>query len=695
MRLGPGRRTRSIRPAQPSTRLRRFCRPRRWRLLPLCAAWIGLAVAAVWAQNPPPDLTAVSLEDLMSIEVTSASKKEEKLFQTAAAIYVITQEEIRRSGLTSIPELLRLAPGLEVARIDGSKWAISSRGFNGRFANKLLILIDGRSIYSPESGGVYWESQNLPVEEIERIEVIRGPGGTLWGANAVNGIINIITKHTIDTLGGLATAGGGSEDRGFGSVHYGSLIGQHASYRVYARYFNRQGLATASGLDARDEQRATQGGFRLDWQASERDALTVHGDLYDSRLQETSSALSLAAPFAPPAPSPSGLSGGNVLARWNRVFSESSDLAFQFYFDRSRRETRDAGVRIDTFDLDLQYRFALGRRQNLTSGLSYRLIADQTNSNSGTPVQFNPKAQRVQIFSALVQDELTLIKDRLRLTLGTKVEHNDYTGFEAQPSARLLWTPSGNQTIWAAVSRAIRTPARVYQGLRINTVAMPNPGGLPTIIAIFGDRSTSSEEFRAYELGYRVQPGRRLSLDLATFYNFYDRLTAFERGTPFLEAEPQPHLLVPFVFNNALRGENYGLEASANLELSNRWKVRAGYSFLKSHLRSKQPDPFDLAARFGGASPQHQFQFHSYFRLPRGFELDGSLYRNSRLPAPQIPGYTRLDLRLGWRVRENLRLNLGLQNLLDDRHPEFNNYDVLVVPSQVKRSIYGKVAWRF
>ncbi|HKX29299.1 MAG TPA: TonB-dependent receptor, partial [Blastocatellia bacterium] len=418
--------------------------------------------AAVFAQAPAPapDLTTATLEELMNIEITSVSKKEEKLFRSAAAIYVITQEEIRRSGLTSIPELLRLAPGLQVGRIDGNKWAITSRGFNGRLANKLLALIDGRSLYSPESAGVYWEAQLLPVEEIERIEVIRGPGGTLWGANAVNGVINIITKHAGDSQGGLLTVGSGSEEQGFVSARYDTKIGEEAFYRVYARYFKRSGLVDSIGRDANDGQTAAQGGFRLDWQLSKRDTLTVHGDIYDSHLRETSIVASLSALFKPPSNTQGEFMGGNVTGRWARAISDHSDLALQIYFDRSRREVYDLGERFDTLDVDLQYNLHLGRRQEIVSGIGYRLIADRTNTNIGTPVQLDPKARTVQIFSGFVQDEFTLIKDHLRLTLGSKLEHNDYNGFETQPNVRLLWTPSAHQVVWAAVSRAVRTPTR-------------------------------------------------------------------------------------------------------------------------------------------------------------------------------------------------------------------------------------------
>ncbi|HKX30081.1 MAG TPA: TonB-dependent receptor [Blastocatellia bacterium] len=656
---------------------------------------MGAARVSAQAPGPAPDLTTASLEELMNIEVTSASKKEERLFQTAAAISVITQEEIRRSGMTSLPELLRLVPGLHVARIDGNKWAITARGFNSRFPNKLLVLIDGRSIYTPQFSGVYWEAQFLPLEEIERIEVIRGPGGALWGANAVNGVINIITKSAAETQGGLMSAGGGSEDHAFGSLRYGGTAGANAHYRIHARSFSRSGLLDASGREAPDGQRAVSGGFRLDWSRSGRDALTLQGDIYDSTLRETSTPVTLPAPFAPPRPTPGEFTGGNVMGHWNHIFSERSDATLQIYFDRSRREIRDVGERVDTIDFDFQHHLALKRRQDLIWGVGYRLIADQTNGNLGTPAQFTPKGRSFQIFSAFVQDELMLIKNRLRLTLGTKLEHNDYTGYEVQPSARLLWTPSARQTVWAAASRAVRTPARTQNSLRINATAFPGPDGLIVFSTLIGSPDPQSEELRAYELGYRAQPSRKLSLDLAAFYNVYDRLVTFDPGPPFFDTFGYPHLTIPLRFGNLMNGRVYGAELSATADLTRRWRVRGGYSFLAAELNHKlagQDQNVDLGENH---SPKHQFQVHSYFKLPGRLELDNGLYYLTKLSAQSIPGYTRLDLRLGWKMRESFELSFGAQNLLDDRHPEFNSLDSIVITSQAKRSFYGKATWRF
>ncbi len=660
-----------------------------------CVLCITLLAVTVWAQKPDTDLTTASLEELMSIEVTSVSKKEEKLFQTAAAIYVITQEDIRRSGLTSIPELLRLAPGLDVARIDGNKWAISARGFNGRYANKLLVLIDGRSMYSPETSGVYWEVQDLLLEDIERIEVIRGPGGTLWGANAVNGVINIITKHAKATPGGVLTAGGGSEERGFGSFRYGAQIGEQAHYRVYGKYFHRSGLVDVAGRAANDGQRMVSGGGRMDWQVTDRDALMLEGDIYHTDLRETSLAISAAAPFAPPANTRGEFNGNSLLGRWHHDFSARSDTTLQVYYDRFSRDIFWLADHIHTFDLDFQHHVAVGQRQDIVWGLDYRLVSHQAKNNSLDPVQYNPPGKTAHLFSGFAHDQIRLVKDRLRLMLGVKLEHNQFSGFEVQPSLRLAWTPSARQTLWAAASRAVRTPDRTQQNLRANVQAFPAPDGTPVIVVVFGSANAKSEVLRAYEFGYRVQSSRKLSLDLATFYNTYHHLTSFEPGPPFFETATPPHLVVPIYYSNLLRGKTSGLEASVNFNVTNHWKLQGSYSFLRMRLQRDAASQDTVSEGTAGDNPQHQFQLHSYFKLPRNFELDTALYHVSRLAGQPVPGYTRLDARLGWHVRENVELSLGLQNLLDKQHPEFDTIGVAVIPSQVRRSFYGKVTWRF
>ncbi len=631
----------------------------------------------------------------MDIEVVSVSKKEEKLFETAAAVYVITQEEIRRSGLTSIPELLRLAPGIEVARIDGTKWAVSARGFNGRLANKLLVLIDGRSVYSPETSGVYWEVQDLLMADIERIEVIRGPGGTLWGANAVNGVINIITKRTQDTLGGVVTVDVGSEER-FTNFRYGGNLGPKASYRLYGKYFQSSALVEPSAQRNNDGQHSERGGRRVEWKLTARDELTLDGDIYQSNLNENPTTVSPADPFAPIVNRKADFSGGHIMGRWERAFSKTSDMALQVYYDHFSRRLFGLGSHIDTFDFDFQHHVAWGRRQDIVWGFGYRLVSERAESNNTSPIQFNPQAKTVQLFSGFAQDEITLVKERVRLILGVKLEHNSLSGFEAQPSARLSWTPSRRQTVWAAVSRAVRTPALSEQDVRVNFQAFPGFGGVPVIVAAFGTTKPVSEVLNAYEIGYRAQPHRKVSLDIATFYNVYSQLTSFEPGLPFFETDPPPaHLVMPTYYGNGLRGETYGLEAAINFDVNRRWKLHGSYSFLRVQLH-RDPTSTDTTSEIAeGDNPRHQFQLHSYLNLARNFDLDTALYYVASLRGQRIPRYTRIDARFGWHARENLEVSAGVQNLLDNRHPEFNGIDIQVVPGQIRRSVFGKLTWRF
>jgi len=654
---------------------------------------------AIWAQKSVPDLTTTSLEELMNIEVTTVSKKEEKLFQTAAAIYVITQEDIHRSGATSIPELLRMVPGVNVARVNSSVWAISARGFNGRFSNKLLVLIDGRSIYTPSFSGVFWDVHDLMLEDIERIEVIRGPGGTLWGANAVNGVINIITKHAKDTQGGLITTGGGSEERGSGGARLGGTLGSQAHYRIFARYFNRGHQVDLSGRAGADQWDLAHTGFRIDWKLSERDSLTGHGDLFYGHARQLLQITQLeTAPLTFLTPTRNERSGGNVLARWNHAFSGRSDTSVQFYYDRTKLKDGYFNDHLDTFDLDFQHHLALNKRQDLVWGFGYRRARNDANYNSITGLTVNPRSRTLQLVSAFAQDEVALVKDRLRLTLGTKLEHNVYTGLEIQPSARLLWTPNTRHSLWAAVSRAVRTPSRKETDTRFVADILPGPNGLNIVAAVFGNPNFKSETLNAYELGYRVRPNNRVSLDLATFYNTYNHLLTTELGTQSFELFPlPPHILIPLRYDNLRRARSYGLEVAANWTATDRWKLSANYSLLKIRSRLDPVSQDQNYERPDRDNPDHQFHVQSFLTLPRNFEIDTSLFYVSPLANQIAPSYARVDLRLGWHLTESFDLSVVMQNLLDKQHLEFNDptQAQATIPSEIKRSVYGKLTWRF
>ncbi len=661
-----------------------------------CALLLVSFSAVAQGQKPGKDLAEASLEALMSMEVTSVSKRQEKLSQTAAAVFVITQEDIRRSGATSIPEVLRIVPGLQVAHIDANKWAISSRGFNDLFADKMLVLIDGRTVFTPLFSGVYWDVQDTLLEDIDRIEVIRGPGGTLWGANAVNGVINVITKKAKDTQGGLVTAGGGIQERGFGAVRYGGKLNDRGYYRFFAKYLNRDAFANSSGQKTADSWNALRGGFRTDWNLTGHDSLTVQGDFYNgSAGGRVHGVLSLSPPTAGSFNDRIHLAGGNLLGRWNHAFSDRSDTTLQLYYDRTDRRDALLGAVRHTIDLDFDHHLAIGNRHEILWGFGYRFSTDQTTGS--LTFSFNPSGRSDHLFGTFIQDEILLLPDRLRLTLGTKLENNNYSGFGFQPNIRLLWTPHPHHAFWAAVSRALETPSRLEANGRVSNDAFAGADGTTTVRSELGNPQFPAESVLANEFGYRAQLSKRLSLDLATFYNTYHHLETEEPGLPFFEnSPPPPHRVLPGLSANKMHGETHGIEIATNLNITQRWTLSTGYTELRMHLHT-DPSSMDSSAarRVEGESPRHQFQVRSRLNLPHNLEFDTAVYHVTRLAYSRTPGYTRLDSRLGWRPMESLEISVVLQNLLDPRHREFRTSRHVAVATQVKRGVYGKVTWRF
>src|SRR5712692_8982924 len=534
-------------------------------------------------QNTEGRLTHVSLEDLGQIEVTTASKEPVKATRTPAAIYVVTQEDIRRSGATSIPEALRLVPGVEVARIDSNTWSLGVRGFGSALSRSVLVLIDGRSVYTPLFAGVYWQVQDTLLEDIERIEVIRGPGGTIWGANAVNAVINIITKSAKDTHGALASSGGGNIDQGFVGFRYGGEKGKDFNYRVYGKAFTR---GSEFHPDARpfDDWRMAQTGFRTDWDLHTRDTLTLQGDLYNSDDGGRLGIASYSPPFMTNVEQNAELSGGNLVGRWRRVLSAGSDVQLETYYDRTKRKEANLAESRDTFDIDFVHHFKLPRRQDFLWGLGARISSGNVTQVVPTIV-FLPNHQTDKLFSAFLQDEVPLVGNRLSLTVGVKFLHNVYTGFEIQPSARLLWTPTLHQTVWAAVSRAVRTPSRIEEQDLLTGLITPNP---PIFLRLIGNGKFTSEHLLGYEAGYRTLVNPKLYMDIAAFYNNYSNLLSLEPGAPFLETSPPPaHTVVPFFLRNGLLGNTSGIEIAPDWTPTHWWRLRGSYSYLNVELRKR------------------------------------------------------------------------------------------------------------
>jgi iron complex outermembrane receptor protein len=660
-----------------------------------------LFAASASAQSPQgvPDIARMSIEELMNMEVTSVAKRPQRVADAAAAVFVITQEDIRRSGAASIPEALQMVPGLEVARIDENKWAIGSRGFNGRFDNKLLVLIDGRSVYTPLFSGVYWNVQDVMLEDVDRIEVIRGPGATLWGANAVDGVINIITKPAQATQGGLITAEVGTEERTAESARYGGRLGNSAFYRIYTKYFDWQPSIDATGKTAHDGWDAVRGGFRIDTKSSGPNALTLQGDLYNSNYNETLTIPTLNAPYSSTFPNTGDYTGGNVLGRWTHSFSRST-TSLQMYFDRTN--VLDNSLFTDhesVYDIDFQHDIHVGESQELVWGLGYRSIQD-SNGSSFT-VSLQPNRSSLNQFSSFVQDEISLFGRRLNVTIGSKFEHNDFTGFEFQPNIRVLGNISKDQSVWAAVSRAVRTPALTEEGLRLNEAVVP-PGAppffspLPVVEAIFGSQQFKSEDLLAYEAGYRVQATKSLSLDIAAFYNDYDNLRSAEPGQPFVEGNPAPtDVVYPFVASNKMGGGTYGIEPFVEWKVLPKWRLFGSYSYLQMDIRKNKNSQDPTGDNPDGQSPRHQFFVQSSIDLPKHFEQDLSLRSVDKLPSLNIPSYYSLDFHLGWHPGTHLEFSVVGHDLLNSRHVEFIPEFINTTPTEVRRTFSGRIAWKF
>ncbi|MEO5376316.1 MAG: TonB-dependent receptor [Magnetococcus sp. DMHC-6] len=631
------------------------------------------------------------LESLIEMEITSAAKKPQKLMNVASAIYIITADDIKRSTATVLPELLMGVPGMHVVQINAHSWAISARGFNGLFSRDLLILMDGRSLYTPLFSGVYWDTQDLPLEDIERIEIIRGPGGTLWGANAVNGVINILTKKANETKGSLVTVVAGTQER-VTTYRYGDQTDSGTAWRVWGKGIDQDPFSRTDGWQAHDSWQRAQGGFRLDKTFSSQDEWSLQGDIYDGNLDQKSTVTSLLAPYNSTLKETNSVWGANLLSHWKRILSSHSDMDFLVYYDhtyRSLDETRD------TLDLGFQHRFPLSDHQEITWGMGYRLSHGEYPFDSTTSM--DPDSRTDNLLSTFVQDEIQLIPNQVKLILGTKIEHNDYTGLELQPNARVLWRMAEDQTLWTSVSRAVRTPSWSNHNFRINVTAFPmGPPFNVGEISIFGSEAVQSEELMAYELGYRKQFGKNFFLDTTAFYHVYDDLVSNENGTPFVEADAiSTHLVTPIYWENKLQAHTYGLELDTQWQTSESLRLQLGASLQKIDLDLKEGSTDTSSLASAGDDPQFQFHLHSYWDIIEHVQLDTMLYYVQRLSSLNIPAFWRADIRLGWEVQKNCRLDLIGINLLDDSTPQFIDAAGATENSEFPRSFLAKLTWSF
>jgi len=628
------------------------------------------------------DLTQLPLEDLMNVEVTSVSKKMQSISDAPAAVSVISADDISRSNYSTIPDLLRLAPGVDVAQINSFAWGVSVRGLNNEFANSLLVLQDGRSLYNSLSGGVYWDTVDYVLADLDRIEVIRGPGATLWGANAVNGVINIISKDSRDTQGWLLSLRGSNEDSDL-SARYGGRLSDDTTYRVYLKAKYTNDFDDARGDSAGDDWYGLRGGFRIDKHPSDDDTFTLQGDLGDNRIRQATTVILPMAPFSAFTTVGRNDATSNLLGRWDHRSGDDSDFSLQVYYDYLKTDYTTTLYDQNTFDIDFHDRLKLGQSNELIWGLGYRLV----NSDIHPTLELSDSlpTRNDNLFSAFVQDTFTLQRERWFLTIGSKFEHNDYTGFEVEPSARLLWKPDKQNSFWAAVSRAVSPPSRIQNDVRVLTLFGP------TETEIIGRSNELSEVLVAYELGYRAQPAKNISIDLTAFYNHYDRLQTLHAGAP-ISTTP---LIIPLTWGNQINGDTFGGEVSATLRLSDMWRLEGSYSLLETHFASPDPENLTTAIRDNGSAPRNQAQIHSYLDLTRDLQFNAGVSYVGRVPEFNVPGYVSTDLNLVWKPKDSLEFSAGVTNLFDNHHPEFGVTGGQGVASEVPRTFYAQVTYNF
>ncbi len=653
----------------------------------LSAVLISIGKNAYAQSASIDDLMNLSLKELTQIEVTSVSKTSEKANEAAAAITVVTHEDIRRSGANNLPEVLRIVPGVQVAQQDANKWIVTSRGFSSssQFSNKMLVLIDGRSIYSPIFSGVLWEEQMTPLEDVERIEVIRGPGSALWGANAVNGIINIITKSASDTQDTLISSGFGTFERSNQYARHGGSIGEDFKYRAYVQHYSHDGSKNINESDRSDEWNTQRAGFKSEGKIDETQSFELQGDVYQGERDEMFDRLPAVPGGIASEPSTHDTKGANIVAKYSNQLSADSKFDLQLYYDYTSRDVSLLSADISTWDIDMQHSINIDENNEFIWGLGYRLIHGNESGSNFLRLSQNELDNTVNLFSGFVQDKIQLIPQELYLTVGSKFEHNTYSGFEIQPSARLAWMPEEGQTIWGAVSRAVRTPSQIERDL-----TQVLQGGAAFVTATDND-VFSSEELIAYEIGYRVQPTDNTALDIAAFYNDYDDLRTLEATS-----------MTNFTPRNRASGNSSGIEVSAQWDVTKEWNLAAGYSYIDVDIKLEpgSTDVTNITQHTDGRTPQNMLNIRSHYDITDNISMDNMLYfyddikKTSIAAAPSIKEYVRFDTQLSYEPMDGVTLSLVGRNLLDDQHQEFiratyNN------TAEIPRSVFGKVTLRF
>jgi iron complex outermembrane recepter protein len=646
------------------------------------------------------DLMDMSLDQLMDVKVTTASKKEQRISDVSAALYVLTSEDLRRSGATSLPEALRLVPGIHVARIDASKWAISSRGFNDRFANKMLVLVDGRSTYSHLFSGVFWETQDIPFEDIERIEVIRGPGATVWGANAVNGVINIITKSAEETQGVQLGCGGGTSDQGLVNARYGTRLGQASWLRMDAGFSGRRNGWVAPGRTAHDNWSIGRLGFRVDTRHGTDDAIQVSGNAFSSRYSNMTVMPQLNAPYSATVLSTDPFSGASILGRWTRRYSAGNELSVQSYWDHTKYDVRSfLSQQYDILDAEAVNRLRLGSRQEFVAGLELRSISDRV-VHSGSSVVLDPAYLRTHLLSAFLEDEVSFLDRRLTTTVGSKFEYCQASGWEIQPNVRFLVHPAEKHTLWAAMSRAVRTPSRVDESMRYTLAVYPpntfGPGTPPVIVQVRGNKDVKSENLVALDAGYRCQPSDHFAVDLATFLNRYDHLRNSRIEAPEMSmVDGSPYMVLPYMLANGIKGKTYGGEVTLDYRPQRTLRLSGTYAYL--FMKMDNPPVGDLTQTVveDGSDPAHKVVIRGSYDLTPRIETDLAVRYVGKMANGKVPSYAVADLRGEYRWLPTLSTWISVNNLFSAHHMEFTSEALATPSTEVPVGVTAGIRWNW
>lgn len=627
-----------------------------------------LSLAAEASEPEDQDLMSMNIEDLMTMEVTSVSKQSEKMMDASAAIFVITGEDIRRSGAHNIPELLRMVPGMQVGRLDNNNYAVSARGFNDIFGNKLLVLIDGRSVYTPSFSGVFWSTQDLVLGDIDRIEVIRGPGATLWGANAVNGVINVITKDTAETKGTLVETSADNRTQRILSLRHGAELAPNLHVRGYLKYRTQDASTTVLG--ATDESEHLRGGFRMDWIRDAENSLTLQTDLYSGEVRNTHTAALLVPPYTSSFSYTDPQDGGHVLVRWTHQSEGGSNMSLQGYYDVDERTSWGQGFENEIFDLDFQHDFEVMDDIRMTWGLGYRSIKDSYIDSHAILVR--PSKRSVDLLSGFAQGEFSFLQDQMKLTVGSKFEKNDFTGFEPQPNIRVSYS-TGDTTFWGAAARAVRTPSRMENDFLLTIASIPpftpmNPDPFPILMQIEGNEDLEAEELTAFEIGFRKAVARNLWIDATAYYNKYDGIISPVPGTPtFYFMAPVPYLGFPLVLDNSLNIDVSGFELAGTWRASEMTNVKFAYSLSEASDKTGGTG-VDASEKYAG--PAHQVSIRAGFDLTETLDLDIWGRWVDEIKVSDVDAYSDLDVRLGWRISDGVELSVTGKNLTDDERWE-------------------------